>query len=81
MSKDYSDRPGFDHEDGFCKKCSAGHAKTVNLPDGRSFIGCTNYPTCNNTELLRKPIDPVGLLSGDDVLECWAGAMLYDKEY
>jgi len=80
-SRDYSDRPGFDQEDGSCLKCGTGVARNVEVR-GKQFRGCNRYPLCNNTALYpryRFPI--VDFLSEDEVMECWAEAELADTDW
>ena len=80
--RSYEDRPGFDHEDGSCLKCKDGHAVLVINPNtGKEFHGCSNFPTCINSALIRYSTRSDLLMSADEDDRAWAEAQLFDKDW
>lgn len=74
----------FDHEDGTCLECEHGHAvERVNQRTGTRFYGCDQYPACKSTAPFESghPFRGDGFLTGDEQLQCWAEAMLADKDW
>ena len=69
-------RLGFDREDGSCLACD-GHAVKRKSQYGE-FHGCSNYPTCRNSEAIRAGRGSF-LLSGDDIDRAYYDAF-YDGD-
>ncbi len=72
---------GFNHDDGSCD-CGGHAVERTNRRTGEVFYGCDRYPQCKNTEPLHfaqaHGFSGDGLLSSEDVMECWAEAMTHD---